>query len=74
LRSVELTQYRAPHAQSIGAQVFRPLTIRATEQTFGEVRGLLVIRINDAGLIDQYQMTVLDHRVSAALARSIHDD
>jgi ketosteroid isomerase-like protein len=51
--------------------VFRPLTVRATGQEFGEVRGLLVIHINEAGLIDQYHMTVLDHRVNAALARSV---
>ncbi|ELR19648.1 uncharacterized protein ACA1_199000 [Acanthamoeba castellanii str. Neff] len=51
--------------------VFRPLTVRATGQEFGEVRGLLVVHINEAGLIDQYHMTVLDHRVNAALARSV---
>lgn len=52
-------------------QIFRPLTLRSTGELLGEVRGLLVVRINEAGLIDYYQMTILDHRVHAILARSL---
>lgn len=50
-----------------GEQVFRPLTLRATGEVLGEVRGLLVVRINEEGLIEHYQMSILNNRVNAVL-------